>query len=420
MKRSSVLSLIGLALLGLSGKFTFSLPVRSRSLPPTEPLPVPRLQNFAPLKNAKRASAWSQFRGDRANSGRGLGSVSGLTKNWTFGCRYEVQCSPVLDTDGTVYLGMDGIHAVNAATGVEKWRAIPADLVTATPALGTHGQLFAGSSSGYVYAFQRVTGKLLWSRKLEPWLMSSLAVEEDNTLIACSSKAGIVWALDGDTGTIKWKLALGEILVSSPAIDDDGTIYFGTAEKKVYALEGNTGRRKWVCSVQGVVESSPCLGANGLLYIGSGTKTSGQIQAIQIKTGKIKWQIETGKCVVGAGAVDESGTFYIGCENHIFYAINGETGTVKWTFKAGDGISSSPALGHLGIVYFGSWDGKLYALDTATGAEQWKFETNGDIVDSPAVSPDEAIYFGSYDKTWYALAKRPPLSKAAFDSSASP
>ena len=151
--------------------------------------------------------------------------------------------------------------------------------------------IFIAVEQGYLYAFDRVRGKMLWRTEVEGYLISSLAVAEDNTVFVCSSKTGIIRAVNGDTGKLKWKVELNEILTASPSISEDGTLYLGTWSKKIYALNGRTGKEIWVCPVKGSLESSPALGANGVLYIGLATKTSGHVLAVTMKTGKIKWEL---------------------------------------------------------------------------------------------------------------------------------
>ena len=73
---------------------------------------------------------------------------------------------------------------------------------------------------------------------------------------------------------------------------------------------------------------------------------------------------------------------YIGCNDHIFYAINAVTGNEVWKFET-NGIIISAALLHNNTIYFGSHDRNLYALNL-NGELVWKFTAEDMIVCEPA------------------------------------
>jgi outer membrane protein assembly factor BamB len=95
--------------------------------------------------------------------------------------------------------------------GAKKWEFLTGDSVGSSPAIGSDGTVYVGSSDYSVYA------------------------------------------LYGTTGAKKWEFKTGLWVGSSPAIGSDGTVYVGSYDKKVYALNGATGAKKWEYLTGGMV-----------------------------------------------------------------------------------------------------------------------------------------------------------------------
>ena len=70
----------------------------------------------------------------------------------------------------------------------------------------------------------------------EAYTDSSPAIGSDGTVYVGSSDKKF-YALDGKTGTKKWEFVTGSYVGSSPAIGNDGTLYIGSLYEKVYALK---------------------------------------------------------------------------------------------------------------------------------------------------------------------------------------
>jgi outer membrane protein assembly factor BamB len=113
------------------------------------------------------------------------------------------------------------------------------------------------------------------------------------------------------------------------------------------------------------------------------------------------WGIKTGGSITNAPAFDD-GVVYIGCCDHIFYALSAKLGTELWRFKTKDVVSSGTAVSG-DIVLFGSYDGNLYALNKRDGSIVWKFTTSGAIFSKPTVA-DGMAFFGSKDRNVYAVS----------------
>ena len=136
------------------------------------------------------------------------------------------------------------------------------------------------------------------------------------------------------------------------------------------------------------------------MYFGSG---DGNVYALDVATGAVKWKFKTGDVVHASPAIAD-GVVFIGSWDSYFYALDAATGAEKWRFKTGEdaeihnqvGIQSSAAVVD-GVVYFGCRDSHLYAVDALTGEKKWAFSTKESwVISSPAVKGGK-VYFATSD-----------------------
>jgi len=118
----------------------------------------------------------------------------------------------------------------------------------------------------------------------------------------------------------EWRFDTGDENDSSPAIGPDGTIYVGSDDDNVYAINRN-GSQKWSFPTGGNVNSSPTVGPDGNIYVGS---NDGNIYALH-PDGTPKpapWPFDTNSNVRSTAAVDDDLTVYIGSNDNNLWAIN--------------------------------------------------------------------------------------------------
>lgn len=83
------------------------------------------------------------------------------------------------------------------------------------------------------------------------------------------------------------------------------------------------------------------------------------------------------------------------------YAVNVDSGKERWQYTSGKPIVGSPTVAG-NMVYFGGTDNAFYCLDVKTGRMLWKYQTRGQITSTPVLG-ENLIVFGSMDNTIYAL-----------------
>jgi outer membrane protein assembly factor BamB len=223
-------------------------------------------------------------------------------------------------------------------------------------------------------------------------------------------KDGMFYALSTDTGKVQWKRKIGTLNASSPAYANGRLFAVNLEPQQALAIEPHKHGSKvlWRHPLPGRSESSPLVHGGKVIF---GCE-SGDIFALDEKTGKTKWTVHTGGPVKGALAFDDGDVFADNYAGEI-YAIDAGNGDVKWTahtqgggFLRGGGVYSTPAVAW-GRVYLGGLDGRVYSFVEKTGELAWSQSTGAEVYPSPAAAETPhsppTVYLGSQDKHFYAL-----------------
>jgi outer membrane protein assembly factor BamB/serine/threonine protein kinase len=346
------------------------------------------------------AAPWAMFRHDLQHTGRSpyVGSQVNTVK-WSYPTGDLVLSSPAIGSDGTVYVGSSDkkLYAINP-DGSLKWSYTTGDEIYSSPAIGSDGTVYVGSYDGKLYAINP-DGSLKWSFHTGDCVSSSPAIGNDGTVYVGSLDMKL-YAINPD-GSLKWSYPIkwdpftGNVS-SSPAIGKDGTVYVGSYDEKLYAINPD-GSLKWSFPTGFWVMSSPAIGSDDTVYVGSCDE---KLYAIN-PDGSLKWSYTTGGWIHATPAIGSDGTVYVGSDDNNLYAINADGG-LKWSFPTGESIRSSPAIGSDGTLYVGSYDEKLYAINP-DGSLKWSYPTGDSIFSSPAIGSDGTVYVGSLDGKLYAF-----------------
>jgi len=360
-------------------------------------------------------SEWPLFRHDLKHTGHSqyIGTYTPTLK-WMFKADGGFWSSPVIGTDGTIYVGSEDpyLYAINP-NGTQKWKfKTNGSVHQSSPAIGSDGTIYVGATDYYLYAINPDDGSQKWKYYAGSQVYSAPSIGSDGTIYV-GSHNGYLNAINSD-GTLKWKYSIGAACSSSaPAIGTDGTIYIGSeyGSNGLCAVKPD-GSLKWKFSTSNNVWSSPSIGADGTVYFTSMNK---YLYAINPVNGLQIWNFWLGQVYWSSPAIGNNGPVYIGtCYSSWssdgpgdLYAIN-LNGTQKWKFPSSGGfVMSSPAIGADETIYIGSGNGYLYAINP-DGTEKWKFLTGGAIHSSPTIGKDGTIYFGSDDHYLYAIGEGNP------------
>jgi len=394
-------------------------------------------------------SPWPMFHYNLLHTARSpydTSRVDGEVK-WSFEPGAWSESSPVIGSDGTIYIGVHGefgkLYAIDPANptmpkwifdtgrGLFTWGMWKA--IQATPAISADGTIYVVALApegdlGKLYAINP-DGSPKWP---QPFLIdinedvwSSPAIGPDGTIYVGSHDAyrGKLYAINPDR-SLKWQpFETQSDVSSSPAIAPDGTIYIGSGDGNLYAIDSTNGNEKWRFTIPippsqfippgtkktyTMVESSPAIGSDGTIYVGSAVKmfdqednplsTIGKLYAIDPNTRTEIWSFPSDNYidaeVWSSPAIALDGTIYFGTgwgSDSNVYAINPD-GTQKWSLSTGGSVESSPIIGSDGTIYVGSSDRNLYAINP-NGTVKWTYNTPCcGWVASPAIGADGTIY----------------------------
>jgi outer membrane protein assembly factor BamB len=424
-----------------------------------------------------------------------VGSMDGffyaIQPDGTLKWKYRIDSDDLgsaIDTDGTIYLATGSRLFSLHPDGSENWGIYAHDQFFSSPIIGSDGTVYIMSRATINLPALHDEGQLLAVNPdgTKKWALDIRAFDVNTTVIPSPTQGsdGMIYfgsgdscfyAIDGD-GTQKLKMQTNGPVHTSPALDDSGNVYFGSSDGNLYVLktasrglaqsawpkygrnnknDGNgfnphcpiakvyskniTATPKDTLSLDGSLSFDPdgdtltyrwrCIekptGAKVTILDSTSAVTEVKIHnaifgqfifsltvqdesSLQSSTNIFLdyaqselWKFDIHNEITASPAIGMDGTIYIGSWDTYLYAVNPD-GTQKWKFQTGDRITSSAAIGTDSTIYFGSMDSCFYALNM-NGTEKWKFKANGRIGSTPAIDTDNTIYFGSYDDFLYAV-----------------
>jgi outer membrane protein assembly factor BamB len=322
-------------------------------------------------------------------------------------------------------VGGTGVVVVAVAAGVV-YLALkrPADVSNPDAAFNEQSKEPVKTVDWPLYGHDRARTRYLAAKHLDPPFGSSLWSFQAGKLLEFQpivvkdrvyfmDKDGQFYALSTDRGHVEWKRRIGSLNASSPAYSQGRLFAVNLQPQQAVAIEPHKHGSKvlWRRALPGRSESSPLV-FDGRVIFGC---ESGDIFALDARTGKAKWTVHTGGAVKGALAFDKGMVFADNYAGEV-WALDASNGHVKWTahtqgggFLRGGGAYSTPAVAW-GRVYLGGLDGRVYSFVEKTGQLAWSQSTGAEVYPSPAVAetPNSppTVYVGSQDKHFYALDAR--------------
>ena len=195
-----------------------------------------------------------------------------------------------------------------------------------------------------------------------------------NGVVYLQDLADNVWALDLSTGQVKWEYAVSQKIVEggpNGVAVADGVVYGDTTDT-VFALSASTGKTIWtdqnlLNDGQGTFGIQPQV-ANGRVYLASSIGTGpggGVLLALDARTGKLDWQVNT-----MIHASNSSSTSQFGTGGAWETPLVGSDGSV--TFGIGNPYqTAASAIAHPSAQLYADSD---VNLDAATGQLRWYYQ----------------------------------------------
>ena len=271
----------------------------------------------------------------------------------------ESMWPPVVVADVLYVIASDEIHALEAATGAEKWR-VGFDAVVAAPLTAASGNQDPAD------ARRRV-----------------------DLLIATFDKGRVV-AYATDDGRMLWMRELGAASRFTPAIDGVRAV-FAVDDSRAVALRLTDGRVEWEQKLDGMM-NQPSF-SRDRIFIGSNTNL---LFALDNATGRVAWRWKTGGDVIGTAADSKGGAYYASLDN-VVRAVNRGNGNQRWIKEIptrpalppqvlGDGVKYEEIVVLTGVT------SEIDAFATKNGAASGMYMPPSDLQGGALIDPELRPY----------------------------
>jgi outer membrane protein assembly factor BamB len=358
-------------------------------------------------------SPWPKFRRTSRQDGRSpiVPSQSG-GRLWTFRTGKGIFSTPVIDGDGTVYVGSaDRTFYAIANDGTLRWSRLTGEIIDSSALLDDRGRVYVGSGDGMLYALDRTTGDVVRTFTADApavnaafinWFEGNVALGGDGSLYVPNDNF-FTYALARDDLSVRWRFKTVDQTWSLPAVDvTTGRLFLGNNNllkalgDNTFAIDAATGQGVWSHGTDGTIAASPLLTRDGRVVVGG---FDGFVRAYDAATGAEAWPAPFGARdhVYGSPGELPDGTIVQPSADGSVYGLDPATGAKRWQFDTRDAIRASPAIDGDGNVYVGAGDGRLYVLDP-DGTLRWSMQlidaARDDLNASPALGTDAIVVAG--------------------------
>ncbi|MGB9985536.1 PQQ-binding-like beta-propeller repeat protein [Salarchaeum japonicum] len=354
-------------------------------------------------------AAWPMARHDpagTAHSPDASGPKDDAAVAWTARAPgWFVGTSEPMLVDGTVYAAGNGIVAVDAATGEQRFavegtaQATPACTAAdhyTTPTLATtgtdglRGLDAAGGVELPIVGWRIGTERWRGPRSPDTTGMYSFGpgsfrgpspVSVDGQVVAAVPEQGTVVALDGDTGYVVWTVEPDAGDLTDTVVNDlvvrDGTVYVANYPYLVNAYDLATGERRWHRQLNRRVHVTAATDM-GVLAL-----TRETVRLLSSADGATVWKYDHGGNVTDSEPAVANGLAFVPDSMETLHALHLDMGKRAWTAEF-DG-RGSPVVAD-GVVYATREDYELVAFDAETGRRRFSFTPEQVPLSTPIVS----------------------------------
>jgi outer membrane protein assembly factor BamB len=240
------------------------------------------------------------------------GTVWGIAPN-TGSARWKTETRvtgalPAALGEDAVFVGGEGLVALDAASGTVRWFAEPPPHVSAPP-VAQGKWVFVPEADGTLRCRDAATGKEVWAVAGKEALRSSPVVDEARGKLlmgASDRRFRAIRLADGQKG---WSWKIGAEVQVSPVLAGD-RVLFATHEDVLYALKRGGGNLVWMASLPSRPLSAPLVVENAVLVACYGLRPKESfVVGFRLKTGlrigdlKTPSELAAAPILVGPGLV---------------------------------------------------------------------------------------------------------------------
>jgi outer membrane protein assembly factor BamB len=333
--------------------------------------------------------------------------------------KQAVVCSPAI-VDGKMVFGdgmhqTDGgtLHCVKADSGLPLWQyPVPGTLVhlEGSPAVANGKVYISGGAAGVICVdMNRITldGQEMDLAQAaaqidQKWKELSERYEQDKKKDPDFAIPPSEDALPKPMPKLVWQFGQEKLHVDSSVSVVGDRVLVGSAfldeeklgDRAVYCLDANSGALKWKTPVQWNPWGGPTVAGDTIIVGCSSIRfdpklipgAKGQVVAMDLNSGQIKWKQDLEGGVVCSVAVAEDTAVFTATDGRV-RGLSIKDGQEKWSYDAQAPFFAGPAVAG-GVAYAGDLKGVIHAVSLKDGQGLWKLDLGSD----PAVQAPGMVY----------------------------
>jgi outer membrane protein assembly factor BamB len=231
----------------------------------------------------------------------------------------ENPAAPAAFDDVHAYIPLQGgtLVALALANGERVWTSKVA--TSWTPAAGD-GRVYVATNT-QVRALDAATGREQWHTAIDQPL--AVAPVFDTGWLFAGTTSGLLFALRASDGAVLWKMDLGAPLSAAP-VPSELHVYLPIVDGRIVAAELSQGKALWTRMLP--ARPSPMLVLNDRLFVGT---EDNFLYCLARSDGDEKWKWRTGGDIVSAPVIDTDRVFFLSMD-HMLRALDRDGGSLRW------------------------------------------------------------------------------------------
>ncbi|MCK4385390.1 MAG: PQQ-like beta-propeller repeat protein, partial [candidate division Zixibacteria bacterium] len=204
------------------------------------------------------SGGWESFRGNDKNTGYVPQPIDIPNKLlWSFDTKKPLKSSPVI-AQGVLFIGSldKRLYFVDALSGKNLGSHKISTSISSAACVGESLLYFACDEGDETFfALNLLTGDRLWEKKLGD-ISSSPQISQEKIFIG--SDSGFLSAFNRESGELIWEFKTEDAVISTPACSGK-IVCFGSGDDNLYALDKENGELIWKFKAGGSIYSSPAI-----------------------------------------------------------------------------------------------------------------------------------------------------------------
>lgn len=263
----------------------------------------------------------------------------------------------------------------------------------------------ASDGIGHVYAFDKATGAVRWKYRTAGIPTDIARIE---SVVYAASFADQLFALNLDSGRLRWKFASGKAnpdceIPTSPVVVGKRVLYAGF-DNVLRGFDGKSGRELWQRNL-GERPTTRLTVVGNSIYFGTSAK---RLLRVSADDGRIQAELSLPASPEGRILIDRDSIYFFleDREDRTGYLTRSDLNLshIQWVQKSSPDWSSEwPRLWN-GLLLAGNCHGELEGFRASDGVRQWSDKLSGCLRSIGTDGDGAPIYVGAQEGTVYAYS----------------